>query len=84
MASIQVLIADDHETVREGIKMLVNAQPDMEVVAEAADGQTAIERAQQVKPDVVVMDVSMPHLDGIRAIERLKQCCPLVKVLTLT
>lgn len=81
---MRILLADDHETVREGIKMLVNAQPDMEVVAEAADGQTAIERAQQVKPDVVVMDVSMPHLDGIRAIERLKQCCPLVKVLTLT
>jgi DNA-binding NarL/FixJ family response regulator len=81
---MRILLADDHETVREGIKMLVNAQPDMEVVAEAADGQTAIERAQQVKPDVVVMDVSMPRLDGIRAIERLKQCCPLVKVLTLT
>ena len=84
MGKMRILLADDHETVREGIKMLVNAQPDMEVVAEAADGQTAIERAQQVKPDVVVMDVSMPHLDGIRAIERLKQCCPLVKVLTLT
>jgi two-component system response regulator NreC len=81
---MRILLADDHETVREGIQMLVNAQPDMEVVAEAADGETAIERAQQVKPDVVVMDVSMPHLDGIRAIERLKQCCPLVKVLTLT
>jgi DNA-binding NarL/FixJ family response regulator len=84
MSKLRILLADDHAIVREAMKMLINAQPDMEVVAEAADGETAIERAQQVALDVVVMDVAMPRLNGLRAIEVLKRSCPQVKVLTLT
>jgi two-component system response regulator NreC len=84
MDKLRILLADDHEAIREGLKMLINAQSDMEVVAEASDGLAAIQRAQQVAPDVVVMDVSMPRLNGLRAIERLKQCCPSANVLTLT
>jgi DNA-binding NarL/FixJ family response regulator len=81
---VRILLADDHVTVREGIKMIINAQPDMEVVSEAPDGQAAVSEAQSVKPDVVVMDVSMPRVNGLKATEMLKECCPDVKVLALT
>jgi two-component system, NarL family, response regulator NreC len=81
---VRILLADDHVTVREGIKMIINAQPDMEVVSEAPDGQAAVSEAQSVKPDVVVMDVSMPRVNGLKATEMLKESCPDVKVLALT
>jgi DNA-binding NarL/FixJ family response regulator len=81
---LRILLADDHETVREGLKMIVNAQADMEVVGEASDGRVAILRAQELQPDIVVMDVSMPQLNGLKATMKLTQCCPQVKVLTLT
>lgn len=70
--------------VREGLKTLVNAQPDMHVVGEADNGRTAWQRAKELKPDVVVMDMSMPELNGADATVRLKQDCPEVKVLALT
>jgi DNA-binding NarL/FixJ family response regulator len=81
---LRILLADDHATVREGVKMIINAQADMEVVAEAADGRTAISETQACKPDIVVMDVSMPRLNGLKATEILKETCPNVKVLALT
>jgi two-component system response regulator NreC len=81
---LRILLADDHVTVREGIKMILDAQADMEVVSEAADGATAVSEAQAVKPDVVVMDVSMPRVNGLKATEMLNACCPGVKVLALT
>jgi DNA-binding NarL/FixJ family response regulator len=84
MKKLRVFLADDHAVVREGLKALVNAQPEMEVVGEAADGRTATEQVQKLHPDVVVMDVSMPEMNGAQATERLKQTCPLVKVLALT
>ncbi len=64
--------------------MIIGAQADMEVVGEAADGRAAIERAQELLPDIIVMDVSMPELNGLKATVKLKQCCPQVKVLALT
>jgi two-component system, NarL family, response regulator NreC len=84
VGKLRILLAEDHETVREGLKMIVNAQADMEVVAEAADGRSAIAQAQDTQPDIVVMDVSMPLLNGLKATETLQQCCPQVKVLILT
>jgi DNA-binding NarL/FixJ family response regulator len=84
MTKLRILLADDHETVRAGLKLIVNAQADMEVVGEARDGRAAVARAQELLPDIVVMDVSMPHLNGLKATERLQAVCPQVKVLTLT
>ena len=84
MGKLRILIAEDHETIREGIKLLINGQPDMDVVGEAGDGQTAIDRAQTLLPDVVLMDISMPGVTGFQATEKLNQTCPQVKVLALT
>ena len=84
MAELRVFLVDDHAVVREGLKALINAQPGMAVVGEAADGQTACEQVPRLRPDVVVMDVSMPGLTGSQATERLRQECPPVKVLALT
>jgi DNA-binding NarL/FixJ family response regulator len=84
MSKLRILLADDHETVREGLKAILSAQADMEIVGEAADGRSAVAQAIKLTPDVVVMDVSMPHLNGLKATEGIHQCCPEVKVLTLT
>jgi DNA-binding NarL/FixJ family response regulator len=83
-AVISVLIADDHAIVRDGLRALVDAQPGLAVVGDAADGMEAWRRACKLKPDVVVIDVSMPGLSGIEAIERIVRDCPEVKVLALT
>jgi len=84
MNKLRVLLAEDHETIRDGLKLLVNSQPDMETVGEADNGRVAVQLAQELLPDVVVMDVSMPELNGLQATKKLKQRCPQVKVLTLT
>ena len=81
---IRVLLADDHETVREGLRLIIASQADMEVVGEAADGAAAVDSARRLRPDVVVMDVSMPKVSGLKATEQLKSQCPQVKVLALT
>ena len=84
MGKLRVLLADDHMVVREGLKALIDAQPDLEVVGEAADGDAACRKAADLRPDVVVMDVSMPGLSGVEATERLKHAQPDVRVLALT
>jgi DNA-binding NarL/FixJ family response regulator len=84
MAKLRVYLADDHAVVRAGLKALIDAQPEMEVIGEAGDGRTVCEQVQESQPDVVVMDVSMPVLNGAQATARLKQACPHVKVLALT
>ena len=84
MTKLRIFLADDHAVVRAGLKSLVNAQPDMEVIGEAADGRMAWETAREYQPDIVVMDLSMPQLNGAQATARLKQACPQVKVLALT
>ena len=81
---VRVLIADDHGVVAEGLSYLIQAQPDMEVTGEAGDGESACELVPNLRPDVVVMDVSMPGMSGARATEQLRQTCPQVKVLALT
>jgi len=84
MDKLRILLAEDHETVRAGLKLILNAQDDMEVIAEAEDGRTAVSRTEALRPDVVVMDVSMPELNGLKATELLKASCPQVKIVTLT
>jgi DNA-binding NarL/FixJ family response regulator len=81
---IRVLIADDQAMVREGLSVLLNAQPDIEVAAEAADGQEAVRKAAEARPDVVLMDVRMPVLDGLEATRLIVAGAATPKVLVLT
>lgn len=81
---IRVFLADDHAVLREGLRMLVDAEPDMECVGEASDGREAVRLVAEILPDVAVLDVSMPELNGLQAAERIKECCPDAKILTLT
>jgi DNA-binding NarL/FixJ family response regulator len=81
---VRVLLAEDHETVREGLKMIIERQPDLEIIGEAADGREALDRAISLKPDVVVMDISMPGLNGLIATRKLKEKCPEIQVVALT
>lgn len=81
---MRIVLAEDHKTVREGIKMLVNAQSDMEVVGEVGDGAAAIKSVRDKRPDVIVMDISMPEMNGLKATRKLKAEFPDVKILTLT
>lgn len=84
MNQISVLLAEDHAIVREGLKLLLSAQGDMDVVGEADNGITAWQKAKELRPSVVVMDVSLPELTGAEATERIKRDCPDVTVLALT
>lgn len=84
MDKLRVFLADDHMVVREGLKSLVNAQPDMHVVGEADSGDAAWRAVCELDPDVVVMDVSMPDLGGAEATALVRRDCPRVKVLALT
>lgn len=84
MSKLRVVLADDHQMLREGLRALVNAQPDMEIVGEADTGRAAVALARQLQPDLVVMDVSMRDMNGLKATQRLKQECPGISVLTLT
>lgn len=81
---IKVLIADDHEIVRSGVRMLIDVESDMSVVGEAADGNEAVTMAKQLRPDVVVMDISMPDLTGIEATKAMQASSPEVHVVGLT
>ena len=81
---LRILLAEDHKTVREGIKLLVNAQPDMEVIGEADDGEAAIAAVQRLQPDLIIMDISMPHVNGLKATQRLRALKSDVKILTLS
>lgn len=84
MAKIRVLIADDHTIVREGVKMILARESDIEVVGEASDGSQALELVERLKPTVVVMDISMPGMGGIEATQKVKERHPRVNVLALT
>ncbi|MCZ6680720.1 MAG: response regulator transcription factor [Candidatus Poribacteria bacterium] len=84
MKKMKIFIADDHLLVREGIKALLQTQPDMEVVGEAGDGREAVEKVLQLRPDVVLMDITMPLMDGIIATHQIKQADSSIQVLVLT
>jgi two-component system, NarL family, response regulator NreC len=81
---IRVLLADDHAVVRQGFRLILSAEPDMEIVGEAANGREAADLAESLQPDVVVMDVAMPELNGIEATRRLASTSPRTRVLALS
>jgi two-component system, NarL family, response regulator NreC len=81
---IRILLVDDHVTVRHGLKLLIDSQPDMRVIAEASDGEAAVQRTLQLTPDVIVMDISMPGMNGLVATRKLKRLQPGVTIVTLT
>jgi DNA-binding NarL/FixJ family response regulator len=81
---IHILLADDHAVVRQGFKMILAAQPDMEIVGEAGNGREALDLASQLQPDVIVMDVAMPELNGIEATRRVADVSPRSRVLALS
>ena len=82
--TLRILLADDHVTVRHGLKLLIDSQPDMKVVSEASDGNAAIAGALAMKPDVIVIDISMPGMNGLVATRKLKQLQSDVAIVTLT
>ena len=84
MPELRILIADDHELVRRGVRTLLEAEPGWKVVAEASDGQEAFEKAKETKPEIVVLDIGMPRLSGLETARRLKSTFPQIKVLMLT
>jgi len=80
----RIIIAEDHTILREGLRMLLYSNPDLEVVAEAEDGLEAIRQSENLQPDLVLMDLSMPRMNGMGAIQEIKKQCPDAKVLVLT
>lgn len=81
---IRVMLVDDQGIVREGLSSLLNIKPDLEVVGEAENGQVAVERALEIQPDIILMDMRMPVMDGVAATEALKQQAPQINILVLT
>lgn len=84
MAKIRILLADDHAIVREGTRRVLEVEDDMEVVAEAGDGEEAVKQATRLKPDVAIIDIAMPRLNGIEATKQIKELVPATAVLILT
>ena len=84
MAPFRILLADDHEVVRAGLRALLEEQSGWEVVAEAVDGRDAVEKASKLKPDAVVIDIAMPSLNGLEAVRQILKAVPNAKVLVLT
>jgi DNA-binding NarL/FixJ family response regulator len=84
MKRTRVLLVEDHETVRQGLRMVLESQSDIEVVAEAANGRIAVEYSERYHPDVVVLDLSMPEMNGLAAAQAIKQRCPDTAIVALT
>lgn len=84
MSALRILLADDHAVLRDGLTMLIEAQPDMDVVAQARGGREATRLCESLSPDIVVLDVSMPDMDGAEAAEHIRTHCPRARVVALT
>jgi len=81
--STRIILADDHGIVRQGLRSLIEKQPDMEVVGEAGDGRKAFELVRELLPDIVITDITMPNLNGVDATRQIVRQFPKVKVITL-
>jgi len=84
MNKLRIFLADDHTMIREGLRVLINSQRDMEVIGEASNGKLAVQQIPQLQPDVAVLDISMPEMSGLQATEALKKALPRLKILVLT
>ena len=84
MVKLKILLAEDHRIMREGLKRLIDEQPNMEVVGEADDGIDAWQKACDLEPDIILMDVSLPRMNGADATAKIRELCPQVKVIALT
>jgi DNA-binding NarL/FixJ family response regulator len=84
MTPLRLLIADDHTLVRQGLRRILEAQPGWEVVAETGDGREAVRLAAELRPDVVLLDIAMPHLNGVEAMQQIERRVPGVRVLILS
>lgn len=84
MSGIRVVLVDDHAMLRDGLRNILQMEPEIQVVGEAADGETAVRLAESLQPDVVVMDIRLPGIDGIEATRRVKQASPGTAVIVLT
>src|SRR5512140_2787406 len=84
MSKIRVLLADDHNVVRQGLKALISAEEDLEVIAEAENGRQAVQLAKELNPDAIVMDIAMPVLNGVEATRQITRAMPTAKVIILS
>ncbi len=84
MSKIKLVLADDHAVVRSGLRMLLDAQPDMEIVGEAESGTEAVDKVEELQPDIILMDIQMPGISGIEATREIKKRAPITAVLALT
>jgi DNA-binding NarL/FixJ family response regulator len=82
--TIRIFLADDHAVVRDGLRFLLEAQPDFKVVGDAANGHAAVQLAQQLRPEVVIMDIAMPGMNGTEATRQIRQTCPETQVVILS
>ena len=82
--TITVFLADDHAVVRDGLRALLEAQPDLKVVGDAADGRDAVRQVTQLRPDVAILDIAMPELNGIEAARQIREACPATQVIILS
>lgn len=84
MKKLSILLAENYELVRKGVKMLINEEPDLEVIGEADNGDSVVELAQELAPDIIVMGISMPQTNGLYATKKLKEISPDLKILILS